>query len=70
MEDIANIIYYINKDDVQEVAAEELGRELTEQEIALITDKIAENVDWYNAIANAIMDKIKKEQTDFHKETL
>lgn len=60
MEDITNIIYSLNKDDVQEVATEELGRELSAEEIALIEDKIAENISWYEAIANAISDVIEE----------
>lgn len=58
---MTNIIYYLNKDDVQEVATDQLGRELSEEEIALIENKIAENIAWYEAIASAISDVIGKE---------
>ncbi len=53
------IIYSLNTLDVQTVATEEIGRELTLKEIKGIEDKIAKNIDWYSAIANAIGAGIK-----------
>ncbi len=53
------IIYSLNTSDVQTVAIEEIGRELTLKEIKGIEDKIAKNIDWYDAIANAISSEIK-----------
>lgn len=48
------IIYSINIEDVQNVAQDELERNLTLDEIKKIEDSIAENIDWYGAISNAI----------------
>jgi hypothetical protein len=48
------IIYSLNIEDVQTVAFEEIGRELSENEIKKITEPLAESIDWYNAIASTI----------------
>jgi hypothetical protein len=39
---------------VQNVAQQELDRDLSDAEIEKILDEIAENISWYDAIANAI----------------
>ncbi|MCH8303857.1 MAG: hypothetical protein IIB94_01870 [Candidatus Marinimicrobia bacterium] len=48
------IVYSINVDDIQTVAKQEIERELTRKEIVSIEDSIAENILWYDAIAEAI----------------
>jgi hypothetical protein len=48
------IIYSINVDDLQNVAEQELDRELTDKEIELIEKRLGDYVDWYGAIASAI----------------
>jgi hypothetical protein len=48
------MIYWLNEEDVQNVAKEELGRELTSEEIKRITQPIGENIDWSDAISIAI----------------
>lgn len=48
------IIYSMNIADIQTVAQQEIERELTREEIVKIEDSIAENIDWYGAIADAI----------------
>jgi hypothetical protein len=53
------IIYSLTTEDMQTVALEELGRELTNQEIKSIEDKIAEKIYWFDVIANAINENIK-----------
>jgi len=50
------VIYSICVDDLRQVATQELGRDLTEIEVAEISDKIGDYVDWYQAIENAIAD--------------
>jgi hypothetical protein len=60
--DFDTIIYSLNIEDVQTVAFEEFGRELSKTEIESIKDLIASNVQWYDAIANAIRMKIKIEE--------
>jgi len=48
------IVYSINVDDIREVANQVLGRDLTKGEAALIQDSIGDNIDWFQAIENAI----------------
>jgi hypothetical protein len=55
---INDIVYYINVADIQEVADQELERELSSEEIDLIIDRIAENISWYDAISMAINELI------------
>ena len=57
------IIYSLNVEDVQSVASEEIGRELSPKEIEIIEDIIASNINWYDAIANAIHTKVKVEES-------
>ncbi len=47
-------VYQLTIEDVQIVAKQELERKLSDDEIALIEEKIAENIPWYDAIADAI----------------
>lgn len=56
------VIYSLNIGDIQTVATAEIERELTMKEVARIEDAIAENIQWYDAIANAIQEKIKSEE--------
>jgi len=48
------IVYSINVSDIQEVANQVLERALTKEEISLIEDSIADNIDWFQAIEDAI----------------
>jgi len=48
------IIYSINIEDVQNVAQEELERDLTDGELRIIEDKIGDQFDWHEAIASVI----------------
>ena len=50
------IIYSINIEDIQNVAEQELGRELTVEELRIVEDKISEQFDWYGAISD-VLDK-------------
>jgi hypothetical protein len=56
------IIYQLTVKDVQDVADQELERELTSEEIELIRDRIAEKIPWYDAIADAIDEMIVREK--------
>ncbi len=49
-----DIFYSLNIADIQNVAQQELERNLSEIEIESIKDSIASNINWYDAIANAI----------------
>ena len=52
------VVYYMNVEDVQTVANECLNRSLSDDEIEMIEDAIAERVDWFAAIEDAILAKI------------
>jgi hypothetical protein len=58
MKEKDHIVYSLTTEDVQTVAIEEIDRELTPHEIEQIKDLIAENIDWYDAILDAINTKI------------
>lgn len=55
----SKIIYSINIEDVQTVAEDELGRELTSDELKIIENKIGDYIGWYDAIANAINNELR-----------
>ena len=52
------IIFPSNLEDVQNVARQELDRELTYEELKLVENKIGDYIDWYGAIMFAINDTI------------
>lgn len=56
--DTSKDIYSINMEDIQNVAEEELGRELSESELKIIEDKIGDYIDWYGAIYSAIQNEV------------
>lgn len=58
------IVYQLNSEDVQCVAIQEMGRKLTKMEIKQIKNCIAENIDWYDAIAVSIGQNLDDE---FHR---
>lgn len=49
-----DIIYSLTVEDVQTVAMEALGRELTESEINELIDPIHDRLSWFTAIEEAI----------------
>lgn len=56
------IIYSLNIEDLQTVASQEIGRELSENEIAEITNLLGDNINWYDAIADAISKMFRAEK--------
>jgi hypothetical protein len=54
----SKIIYSLNEDDIQTVALQEVERNLSSQEIEKIKNLIAEKINWYDVIAEAINEKI------------
>ncbi len=48
------IVYSLNIEDIQTVATEEFGRELTDDEVAKVRDLIGEYINWYDAIFHSI----------------
>jgi len=55
----SKIIYSLNIEDVQNVAEEELGRELTKKELKIVEDKVGDYIDWHEAISLALNDAVK-----------
>ena len=55
------IIYQVTIEDIQNVAKENVGRELTTEEIDKILDPIAAKMPWYDAIYDSIKEKLKLE---------
>jgi hypothetical protein len=54
------IVYSINIKDIQEVADQVLGRDLTINELALVENSIGDYLDWSQAIENAIHKNISE----------
>ncbi len=54
------IIYSINIEDVQNVAQQELGRDLTDKELKIVEDKIGDEIDWFETIASVIAGHIEQ----------
>ncbi len=52
-------VYEISVDDLQEVAKEVLGRELTDDEIVVVGNSVGDYIDWFQAIENAINSQIR-----------
>ena len=57
------ILYSINTDDVQQVARQELGRELTPTEIEVVEKNIGDQFDWFEAIATVLNQHIASHET-------
>jgi len=53
-----NILYSLNISDIQTVAIQEINRKLTVSEIEIIKGVICEKINWYDAIAESICEKI------------
>jgi hypothetical protein len=58
----SSIFFSLNEEDIQTVAKQEIERNLSKTEIESIKELIASNINWYDAIANAIREKIKTEE--------
>jgi hypothetical protein len=54
----SKIIYSLNEDDIQTVALQEVERNLSSLEIERIKSSIADKLNWYDAIAEAISEEI------------
>ncbi|MCP4345149.1 MAG: hypothetical protein GY795_06435 [Desulfobacterales bacterium] len=52
------IIYSINIEDIQNVANETLNRDLNENEIKSVENKLGDYIDWFGAISDTINDVI------------
>ena len=52
------VIYQLTVKDLQNVAEQELGRDLSVQEIDMLQDRIANKIFWYEVIAESINELI------------
>jgi hypothetical protein len=50
------ILYSINVADVQTVAQELIERNLTDEEILMVSDKLGDHIAWFDAIWYAMQD--------------
>ena len=48
------VFYELCYEDIQEVARQELDRELTEGELLSVVDEISEQIDWHEPISNVL----------------
>ncbi len=53
------VIYSLNIEDVQNVAIEEYGRTLTDEELEIIEEELGDYIDWYDSIDAAISFHLK-----------
>lgn len=56
MLDNEKIVYSVNIEDIQNVANQELDRDLTEEELKKVEDKLGDYFDWYGSIQECIND--------------
>ncbi len=50
------LIYSLNEEDAQTVAMEVLDRGLSSDEMSALKDKIAEKINWFDAISNTLLE--------------
>lgn len=60
--DLDKIVYQLTVEDIQNVAEQELEREMSLEEIEQLEDLIAKRVNWFDAIADAIDELTSKKQ--------
>ena len=48
------VIYQLTEEDLQTVSNDLLDRNLTEQDVSLLEEKIGNYIDWYNIIEDVI----------------
>ncbi len=53
------VVYHLTIEDLQNVSIEYLNRNLSEKEISLVTEKLGDCIDWYDAIQNSIILALK-----------
>jgi len=53
------IVYQLTVEDLQNVSNDFLNRDLNENEISLVTEKLGDCINWYDAIQNAIILALK-----------
>ena len=56
----SSVFYSLNVNDIQTVAKQQIRRKLTDEEVEIIKKLAPTNVNWYDAIADAIREGIKE----------
>lgn len=64
MQDTEKIVYSINIEDIQNVANKELDRDLTEEELKRVEEKLGDYFDWYGTIAMCIEESVNPEKEE------
>jgi len=57
--DLSKIFFSLNYEDIQIVAQKEIERSLSKDELLKIIDDINKNINWYDAISDAIIQNNK-----------
>jgi hypothetical protein len=52
-------IYYITISDVQRLSREKIGRSLNVDELARVTDKLLDKIQWYDLVEEAIASEVE-----------
>ncbi len=57
------IVYSLNVEDLQTVAEQELERELSDEEIKIVENRLGDYIDWYGSIASVLeeLEELKKQ---------
>ena len=63
------IVYSINVEDLQTVAEQELERELSDEEIKIVEDRLGDYIDWYGSIA-LVLGELKELKKQLRKKRL
>jgi hypothetical protein len=63
------IIYSINVEDVQNVAEQELERELSDEEIKIVEDRLGDYIDWCGSIA-LVLGELKELKKQLRKKRI
>ena len=56
------VFYELSVEDIQEVAEQELDRELSPEEIKYVEGKVGDYIPWFDAISLAINEMLAKKQ--------
>jgi len=63
------IVYSINVEDLQTVAEQELERELSDEEIKIVEDRLGDYIDWYGSIA-LVLGELKELKKQLRKKRI
>jgi hypothetical protein len=58
------IFYSLSHDDIQNIAEQDLGRELTESEIESVVDEISKRISWAEVISDVLLDRFEPAGSD------